>query len=95
MTKGWSIFGDRIKSAVKENIVDILNPLDQVHNWSKQSWNIGKIPNLHSLIPYSLEAKKPVFDCTSREGLNGAHITRARESSQYFEPIINKLLSVV
>ncbi|MCI5136093.1 MAG: ParA family protein [Candidatus Electrothrix sp. AW2] len=95
MTKGWSIFGDRIDTAVKNNIINILAPLDQVHNWGNDSWNIGQIPNLHSLIPYSLEAKKPVFDCTSREGLNGAHITRARESYKHFEPIVNKLLSVV
>lgn len=95
MTKGWSIFGDRVELAVKKNILEILKPLGQVHDWNDRNWNIGKIPNLHSLIPYSLEAKKPVFDCTSRDGLNGAHITRARKSSEHFEPIINKLLSVL
>ena len=95
MTKGWSIFGQRVETAVQENIIDRLEPLGQVHNWSDNTWNIGKIPNLHSLIPYSLEARKPVFDCGSKDGLKGAHITSARESVQHFEPIVNKLLQVV
>ncbi|NDY71836.1 ParA family protein [Desulfobacter hydrogenophilus] len=95
MTKGWSIFGDRVEQAVKENIIDKLNPIGQVHDWGDGQWNIGKIPNLHSLIPYSLEARKPVFDCGSRDGLRGAHISSARDSAKFFEPIVNKLLSVV
>ena len=95
MTRGWSIFGDRIDEAVNVNIIDVLSDLGQVHDWGDNNWNIGKIPNLHSLIPYSLEARKPVFDCTSRDGLNGAHITRARESAQHFAPIIDKLMDVM
>jgi chromosome partitioning protein len=95
MTKGWSIFGDRVQEAVSNNIIQKLRPLNQVHDWSDNNWNIGKIPNLHSLIPYSLEARKPVFDCKSNDGLTGAHITRALESKQYFEPIVNKLLNVL
>lgn len=95
MTKGWSIFGKRVESAVMENIVDILRPLNQVHDWGDNNWNIGQIPNLHSLIPYSLEAKKPVFDCNRKDGLNGAHITTARESATHFNPIVNKLLQVL
>lgn len=95
MTKGWSIFGDRVISSVKNNIVDKLSPLGQVHNWPDGDWNIGKIPNLHSLIPYSLEARKPVFDCGSTDGLRGAHISSAKNSITFFDPIVNKLLTVV
>jgi chromosome partitioning protein len=95
MTKGWQIFGNRIESAIQENIVNRLAKLDQVHYWSDKTFNLGKIPNLHSLIPYSLEAKKPVFDCTSADGLRGAHISRARDSVEYFEPIAQRLLSVI
>ena len=95
MTRGWSIFGDRVEEAVQRNIIDKLSSHDQVHDWGDGNWNIGKVPNLHSLIPYSLEARKPVFDCKSNDGLNGAHITRARDSKIYFEPIVNKLLQVI
>ena len=95
MTRGWSIFGSRVEQAVKDNIVDKLDPIGQVHHWVDNEWNLGRIPNLHSLVPYSLEARKPVFDCTSRDGLTGAHITRARNSSQYFDPIMTKLRQVI
>ena len=95
MTKGWSIFGSRVEEAVHKNIVEKLSPLDQVHDWSDGNWNIGKVPNLHSLVPYSLEARKPVFDCKANDGLTGVHITRARDSKQHFEPIVNKLLKVL
>ncbi|MGD2179815.1 ParA family protein [Lusitaniella coriacea] len=95
MTKGWSIFGDRVEKAVRHNIVDKLESTKQVHNWGDSHWNLGKVPNLHSLIPYSLEARKPVFDCKSSDGLKGAHITRARKSKDHFTPIVNKLLEVL
>lgn len=95
MTKGWSIFGDRVKPAIEKNIVDVLSPLNQVHHWKEREWNLGQIPNLHSLIPYSLSSRKLVFDCNSADKLNGAHITAAKESVKYFEPIVNKLLTVL
>lgn len=95
MTKGWSIFGGRVERAVCQNIVHKLSPRDQVHDWGDGDWNIGKVPNLHSLVPYSLEARKPVFDCKANDGLTGAHITRARDSKQHFEPIVNKLIKVL
>lgn len=95
MTRGWSIFGERVESAVKENIVNKLMPLGQVHDWHDDNWNIGKIPNLHSLIPYSQEARKPVFDCGSADGLKGGHITTAKNSISHFSPIVNKLLQVI
>lgn len=95
MTKGWSIYGKQVESAVKSNIVAKLEMIGQVHKWQADSWQLGTIPNLHSLIPYSLNAKKPVFDCSSSDGLNGSHITKARESRHLFTPIVNKLLEVV
>lgn len=95
MTRGWSIFGNKIEDAVKTNIIDALKPLNQVHDWGDNNWSIGQIPNLHSLVPYSLEAKRPVFDCTSKDGLNGAHITTARNSSEHFQPIVTKLMAVL
>jgi cellulose biosynthesis protein BcsQ len=87
MTKGWQIFGNRIEGAVHENIVTRLAPLGQVAVPEDGSFNLGLIPNLHSLIPYSLEARKPIYKCTSSDGLRGAHIESARESGALFDPI--------
>ncbi|WP_318455127.1 ParA family protein [Photobacterium leiognathi] len=96
MTKGWKIFGDQVVDAVQKNIIDVLEPLDQVYKWpNDQNSQLGSIPNLHSLIPYSLSAKKPVFHCTSADKLTGAHITRAAESRSHFDQIMERLISVI
>lgn len=95
MTKGWSIFGSRVENAVKDNIVDKLSVSKQAIEWEDGSWNLGKIPNLHSLVPYSQEVRKPVFDCGSADGLRGAHLSRAKDTRRLFKPIVDTLLGVV
>lgn len=95
MTAGWRIYGDELEAAVQENIVDRLAPLDQVAGWEDGNYKLGQIPNLHSLIPYSLDAKKPVFNCGSSDGLRGAHLARAKESGAYFEEIAETLTNVL
>jgi chromosome partitioning protein len=94
MTKGWSIFGARVEEAVQSNIVAKLAPLHQVHPASGGSYNLGQIPNLHSLIPYSLEARKPVYKCTSADGLVGEHISKAKASTALFDPMIAVIRSL-
>jgi chromosome partitioning protein len=94
MTAGWGIYGQQLEPAVQSNIVAKLKPLGQVIEWDEGDYKLGQIPNLHSLIPYSLEAKKPVFDCTSSDGLRGAHISRAAESRSHFAQIVETLENV-
>ncbi len=94
MTQGWQLFGSKIEAAVRENIVKPLTQLAQVAPSAAQGSEICKIPNLHSLIPYSLEARKPVFNCTSADGLKGAHIEKAKESRAQFEPLAVTLSSL-
>jgi len=89
MTQGWSIFGTRLDSSIRSNVVQRLKPLGQVVERSNDDYNLGQIPNLHSLIPYSLAARKPVFDCDSRDGLRGDHISKAADSRKHFAPIVD------
>lgn len=93
MTKGWNIFGSKVDEAIRENIVNKLEPLGQVY--PKKEYMLGKIPNLHSLIPYSLNAHKPVYKCTSSDGLNGAHISKAFESKELYKDIIDTILELL
>lgn len=95
MTQGWAIFGEQLPGAVQTNIVDVLRPLGQVAEWPDGDYNLGKIPNLHSLIAYSLEARKPVFDCTSTDGLKGDHINKARESGSHFAGMVDRIEEVI
>ena len=94
MTQGWQIFGNQLRSAIEANIVKPLTPIGQVRPGATD-YNLGKIPNLHSLIPYSLNARKPVFECTGSDGLKGAHIASARESKKLFYPIADAISSVL
>lgn len=95
MTRGWNIFGGKIEGAVQRNIVARLDPLGQVFHWADGNFDLGNIPNFHSLIPYSQDARKPIFDCTGADGLTGAHISTARDSVQHFAPIVDTLMVVI
>jgi chromosome partitioning protein len=94
MTAGWSIYGNQLESAIAKNIVEKLTPLEQVIQWEDDAFKLGQIPNLHSLIPYSLEARKHVFDCGSSDGLRGGHIKRATASQDHFMQIVETLENV-
>ncbi len=94
MTAGWSIYGEQLDPAISANIVAKLDPLGQVVHWEDDNYRLGQIPNLHSLIPYSLEARKPVFDCVSSDGLRGAHLKRAIKSQDHFENVVSILETV-
>ena len=89
MTRGWQIFGKQVEEAINANIISKLMPLEQIAENPNNSYDLGMIPNLHSLIPYSQNARKPVFHCGSAEGLKGAHIASARDSRSFFDPVAN------
>lgn len=92
MTQGWKIFGDQVNDAVIKNIVERLTPLNQVV--LRDNYCLGAIPNLHSLIPYSLNARKPVYKCTGADGLKGAHISKAKSSAQDYSAMVEFLLGL-
>ena len=89
MTRGWSLFGERVKAAVDRNVIQKLEPLQQ--NQNLENPRIADIPNLNSLIPYSQEARLPIYQCTSSHGLKGAHLQRAVDTRNLF----NNAASVV
>ena len=93
MTKGWSIFGNQVDDAVRKNIVQQLSPFGQ--SVIKQNYMLGKIPNLHSLVPYSLNAHKPVYKCGSSDGLKGEHISKAKNSRKLYCDIINVITELM
>ncbi|WP_084215108.1 ParA family protein [Sphingomonas sp. Ant20] len=92
MTAGWQIYGNDLEPAIQNNIVAKLGPLNQVADW--EDYKLGQIPNLHSLIPYSMDAKKPIFYCNSSDGLRGAHIATARDSAEHFREIVETIEEV-
>lgn len=95
MTAGWGIYRDRLEKAISKNIVARI-PTDQAFPWNNAGdYLLGQIPNLHSLVPYSQEARKPIFDCTGADGLRGAHQTKAKESINLFGDIVTAIENVL
>ncbi|KVD37135.1 ParA family protein [Burkholderia ubonensis] len=95
MTKGWQIFGRRVAESIETNIVDLLTPLNQVMAWEDDGFDLGGIPNLHSLVPYSQEARKPIFDCGSADGLRGAHLAKAAGSRELYQTMSATLINLI
>lgn len=95
MTAGWRIFGQQIEGAIQQNIVSPLRPLGQVIDWDDGEYDLGNVPNLHSLVPYSQDARKPIFDCNGADGVRGAHLARAREARALFEPMAESLINLL
>lgn len=93
MTRGWSQYRDIIPQSIMENIVRKLSEIESVDR--DRDWLLGQIPNLNSLIPYSQRARKPIFDCTRRDGLRGSHITSAKNTRRIFEPIAEKISAIL
>jgi cellulose biosynthesis protein BcsQ len=58
-------------------------------------YNLGTVPNLHSLVPMSQTSRKPIFLLKARDGVRGAHFTKVRDSKEIFERIANNIESNV
>lgn len=54
-------------------------------------YEIGKIPNLHSLAPMSQSSRKPVFALTGRDGVVGAHFAKVKEARQIFGDVATEI----
>lgn len=57
--------------------------------------NLGQLSKLHSPVPYSMEAQKPIFWCNGADGLKGANITKTKERAEHFEGIVSTLEQVL
>lgn len=50
----------------------------------RKPYEIGKIPNLHSLAPMSQSRRKPIFSLTASDGIVGAHFAKVKEAKEIF-----------
>lgn len=55
-------------------------------------FNLGSIPNLHSLIPMSQSNRVPVFELKSADGVRGAHFTKVKDSRAIFGAVGDRIL---
>jgi cellulose biosynthesis protein BcsQ len=76
----------RIPKVIKDNFVAKLQP-----EQASIKYEIGKIPNLYSLIPMSQTAHKPIFALKARDGVRGAHFNKVREAGTIFKQVTDQL----
>lgn len=57
-----------------------------------KDYELGAIPNLHSLIPMSQTAHKPIFALKAKDGVRGAHFNRVRDAGVIYKQVSSRLL---
>jgi cellulose biosynthesis protein BcsQ len=76
----------RIPSVIKHEFITKLQPEFHAINY-----DLGTVPNLHSLVPMSQSSRKPIFLLRARDGVRGAHFSKVRDSKDIFELIARSL----
>ncbi len=61
----------------------------------KRPFELGKIPNLHSLAPMSQSRRKPIFSLLASDGVVGAHFAKVKESRQIFGNVSKEIMDRV
>ncbi|MCE7521205.1 AAA family ATPase [Halomonas titanicae] len=69
----------KIDSQIEKHFTEGLKP--------PEPYEIGKIPNLHSLAPMSQSRRKPIFNLTGKDGVVGAHFAKVKEAKEIFAEI--------
>ncbi|UWQ77947.1 ParA family protein [Leisingera sp. S132] len=55
-------------------------------------FDLGAIPNLHSLIPLSQSARAPVFKLKAQDGVRGAHFSKVKDSRETFGAVAEEIV---
>lgn len=77
----------KIPRYIEGNFVKKLQPSAPHVNYS-----IGTIPNLHSLIPMSQSAHKPIFGLKAKDGVRGAHFNKVKDAEDIFEKVAQRVI---
>ncbi|MEZ0487868.1 ParA family protein [Fibrella aquatica] len=80
----------QIPSTIEKLLIPLFNPDNQLLT---ESYNLGEVPNLHSLVPFSQSANAPIFKLGKDDGIVGAHFSKVKEYGNLINSIANKLSS--
>lgn len=78
----------RIPALVRDELIEKFSTLP-----SGARYNLGEIPNLHSVVPMSQTANAPIFALRARDGVVGAHFAKVAEAEALFAEIAERLLA--
>ena len=77
----------QIDTEIAEHFTEELRP--------QEPYELGKIPNLHSLAPMSQSRRKPIFNLSSKDGVVGAHFAKVKESKEIFGDVSKEIVNRV
>jgi cellulose biosynthesis protein BcsQ len=80
----------RVEPLIQKNFIRSLQPESKSVNY-----NLGTIPQLHSLVPMAQSARAPIFDLRSTDGVRGAHFAKVEDSKNLFKEIASRFVSNV
>jgi cellulose biosynthesis protein BcsQ len=80
--KAYEKIMDDIPRAIEEGVIRTTQPEPRGIDYK-----LGEIPNLHSLIPMSQSARKPIFSLKSADGVVGAHFAKVEDADSIFRGI--------
>ncbi len=80
---------ERIIKKIPSTIKKELTPFNTHANI--ESFKLGEIPSLHSLVPLSQNANTPIFNLQARDGVVGAHFNKVRDYGEVIENISDNL----
>lgn len=75
-----------IPAAIEKSILNIRQSTPMGFNY-----NLGDIPNLHSLVALSQTNRKPIFSLKAADGIVGAHFVKVTEAGELFNGIATRL----
>ena len=71
---------------------EIIKQIDgQIDERPPKPYEIGKIPNLHSLAPMSQSRRKPIFSLLAADGIVGAHFAKVKEAKEIFGEVSDEI----
>lgn len=77
----------RIPTTIKTRLID------EFSNNPSVEYQLGQIPNLHSLIPLSQNAHVPIFRLSGKDGVVGAHFAKVAESAEILGKVATHFLA--
>lgn len=83
---------DKIMQKIPGIITDLAESVGLDSTEKGRDFELGSIPNFHSLIPMSQTSRKPVFALSGSDGVVGAHFQKVKEFESIISEISNRLL---
>ena len=87
---------ERIAKQIPKKVrTKLVHTFNEDSSLALNSYLLGSVPTLNSLIPMAQSSRKPLFALKSSDGVRGAHFTKVKEAHKLFNEIATNFISQV